>query len=257
MPGEGKEADRREDGAEKAEYDGDRLIAEQRAEQRESPVGKRDSVPAHIIKLSRLSAGGRRRNRAEEETGKSITESLNRPDPIPGQTQTAGDVPRIAHGIDGHTDKAEQQQAAVGLPKERGKVLTVQLSPDDPDGSCAQDKQQQNKNDSCKNDGKKDSGDKEYREGIEQLRSRIDYIDEDLLKEFGARMDVSRLIGAYKRDHNVAIVQTVRWDAVMEGMKEKARAYGLSEKFIDDVFNAIHEESIRIQNGVLSAGREA
>ncbi len=102
----------------------------------------------------------------------------------------------------------------------------------------------------------KDSGDKEYREGIEQLRSRIDYIDEDLLKEFGARMDVSRLIGTYKRDHNVAIVQTVRWDAVMEGMKEKARAYGLSEKFIEDVFNAIHEESIRIQNGVLSEGRE-
>ena len=103
----------------------------------------------------------------------------------------------------------------------------------------------------------KDSGDKEYREGIEQLRSRIDYIDEDLLKEFGARMDVSRMIGAYKRDHNVAIVQTTRWDAVMEGMKEKARAYGLSEKFIEDVFNAIHEESIRIQNGVLSAGPEA
>jgi chorismate mutase len=103
----------------------------------------------------------------------------------------------------------------------------------------------------------KDSGDKEYREGIDQLRSRIDYIDEDLLREFGARMDVSRLIGAYKRDHNVAILQAVRWDEVMEGMKEKARAYGLSEKFIEDVFNAIHEESIRIQNGVLSAGPEA
>ena len=103
----------------------------------------------------------------------------------------------------------------------------------------------------------KDSVDEDYREGIGQLRSRIDYIDEDLLKEFGARMEVSRKIGAYKRDHNVAIVQTTRWDAVMEGMKEKARAYGLSEKFIEDVFNAIHEESIRIQNGVLSAGPEA
>ena len=93
----------------------------------------------------------------------------------------------------------------------------------------------------------KDSGDKEYRVGI----------DEDLLKEFGARMNVSRLIGAYKRDHNVAILQAVRWDEVMEGMKEKARAYGLSDKFIGDVFNAIHEESIRIQNEVLSKGPEA
>ena len=103
----------------------------------------------------------------------------------------------------------------------------------------------------------KDSGDKDYREGIGQLRSRIDYIDEDLLKEFGARMDVSRKIGAYKRDHNVAIIQAARWDAVIEGMKEKARAYGLSEKFIGDVFSAIHEESIRIQNEVLSKGPEA
>ena len=103
----------------------------------------------------------------------------------------------------------------------------------------------------------KDSGDKEYREGIEQLRSRIDYIDEDLLKELGARMEVSRKIGAYKRDHNVAILQTARWEVVMAAMKEKARIYGLSEKFIDDVFNAIHEESIRTQNEVLEASREA
>ena len=102
----------------------------------------------------------------------------------------------------------------------------------------------------------KDSGDKDYREGIEQLRTRIDYIDEDLLKELGARMDVSRKIGAYKRDHNVAILQMARWEEVMTGMKEKARAYGLSDKFIEDVFNAIHEESVRTQNEVLAASRE-
>jgi chorismate mutase len=103
----------------------------------------------------------------------------------------------------------------------------------------------------------KDSGDKEYREGIEQLRSRIDYIDEDLLKELGARMEVSRKIGAYKRDHNVAILQMSRWDVVMAAMKEKARVFGLSEKFVEDVFNAIHEESVRTQNEVLSGGPEA
>ena len=103
----------------------------------------------------------------------------------------------------------------------------------------------------------KDSGDKEFREGIEQLRTRIDFIDEDIIKEFGARMDVSKKIGAYKRDHNVAILQTARWDEVMAGMKEKARGYGLSEKFIEDVFNAVHEESVRIQNEILSGGPKA
>ena len=103
----------------------------------------------------------------------------------------------------------------------------------------------------------KDSVDQNYREGIDQLRAQIDIIDDNLLYAFGSRMGVSRKIGAYKRDHNVAILQTSRWEQVMAGMKEKARKYGLSEKFVEDVFNAIHEESVRTQNEVLSKGPEA
>ena len=103
----------------------------------------------------------------------------------------------------------------------------------------------------------KDSGDKEYREGIDQLRAQIDIIDENLLYTFGSRMGVSRKIGTYKRDHNVAILQTGRWEKVLAGMKEKARKYGLSEQFITDVFNAIHEESVRVQNEILSGGPTA
>ena len=35
-------------------------------------------------------------------------------------------------------------------------------------------------------------------------------------------------------------------------MVEKAKTYGLSEKFVETVFNAIHEESVREQNEILS-----
>ena len=103
----------------------------------------------------------------------------------------------------------------------------------------------------------KDSGDKDYREGIDQFRAQIDIIDENLLYNLGSRMGVSRKIGAYKKTHNVAIIQAARWEEVLAGMKEKARGYGLSEKFIADVFNAIHEESVRVQNEVLSGAPEA
>lgn len=103
----------------------------------------------------------------------------------------------------------------------------------------------------------KDSGDKAYREGIDQLRAQIDIIDENLLYAFGSRMGVSKKIGTYKKSHNVAILQTERWEQVLDGMIEKARAYGLSERFIEDVFNAVHEESVRVQNEVLSAGPKA
>ena len=103
----------------------------------------------------------------------------------------------------------------------------------------------------------KDSGDKNYREGIDQLRAQIDILDENLLYTLGSRMGVSKKIGAYKREHNVAILQMTRWDQLLAGMQEKARTYGLSEKFIADVFNAIHEESVRVQNEVLSDGPAA
>ena len=103
----------------------------------------------------------------------------------------------------------------------------------------------------------KDSGDKDYREGIDQLRAQIDILDENILYTLGSRMGVSRKIGAYKRSHNVAILQMSRWDQLIGQIKEKARGYGLSEQFVADVFNAIHEESVRVQNEVLSASPEA
>ena len=103
----------------------------------------------------------------------------------------------------------------------------------------------------------KDSGDRDYREGIDQLRAQIDIIDESLLNTLASRMEVSRRIGSYKRDHNVAILQTNRWEQVVEGIKEKARKCGLSEKFAEDVYNAIHEESVRVQDEILSGGPKA
>ena len=98
----------------------------------------------------------------------------------------------------------------------------------------------------------KDSDSPTYREGIDQLRAQIDIIDEGLLYSFSSRMNVSRKIGQYKKEHNIAILQTSRWDSLLGSMIEKGRAYGLSEDFIRAVFNAIHDESVRTQNQILS-----
>lgn len=99
----------------------------------------------------------------------------------------------------------------------------------------------------------KDTDSREYRDGIVQLRAQIDIIDENLLYALNTRMGVSRKIGQYKKEHNIAILQTSRWDSVLEDMKKKGRAYGLSEEFIETVFNAIHEESVRAQNEILES----
>lgn len=100
-----------------------------------------------------------------------------------------------------------------------------------------------------------DSDSKEWKENIDQLRAKIDILDENLLYTLGARMKVSRQIGEYKKSNNVAILQTSRWDKVLAKVVAKGQEYDLPEEFVKEVFNAIHEASVEIQNQVISEGR--
>ena len=97
-----------------------------------------------------------------------------------------------------------------------------------------------------------DSDSPQWKENIDQLRAKIDVLDENLLYTLASRMKVSRQIGQYKKDNNIAILQASRWDAVLAKVVEKGREYDLSEKFLTAVFNAIHEASVDAQNEVIS-----
>lgn len=97
-----------------------------------------------------------------------------------------------------------------------------------------------------------DSDSPQWKENIDQLRAKIDVIDENLLYVLASRMKVSRQIGQYKKDNNIAILQASRWDAVLAKVVEKGEDYNLSEKFLTAVFNAIHEASVEAQNEIIS-----
>ena len=91
------------------------------------------------------------------------------------------------------------------------------------------------------------SDDATYKDGIEALRARIDVIDDNLLKILADRNEVSRKIGQYKKEHNVAILQAGRWEALLAAVEEKAEALGISREAIRSIMTAIHDESVRVQ----------
>ena len=97
-----------------------------------------------------------------------------------------------------------------------------------------------------------DSDSPQWKENIDQLRAKIDVLDENLLYTLASRMKVSRQIGQYKKDNNIAILQASRWDAVLAKVVEKGKEYNLSDKFLTAVFNAIHEASVDAQNEIIS-----
>ncbi len=94
--------------------------------------------------------------------------------------------------------------------------------------------------------------DLEYISNIDELRNQIDVIDSELLRILHSRMDISREIGRYKKKYNISIVQADRWENLLEKILIDGRKMDLSDKFLEKLFNIIHQESIDAQNDVLS-----
>ncbi len=92
----------------------------------------------------------------------------------------------------------------------------------------------------------------EYLTHIDDLRQRIDELDDELLKLLGSRMQVAEKIGEYKKRNNIAILQTSRWNEILDQVMAKAAVHGLSKGFVDTFLRAIHQESIDRQEQVMN-----
>ena len=79
------------------------------------------------------------------------------------------------------------------------------------------------------------------------LRAEIDKLDERLWSTIAARMDVSKRIGVWKKAHDVAPLQPERYRAISEKLREKSEELGLRKEFIEQLWNILHEESLRQQ----------
>ena len=63
-------------------------------------------------------------------------------------------------------------------------------------------------------------------------------------------MNIAEEIGALKKENNVAVLQSKRWNQILEKMIAQGKLKGLSEQFILRVFKAIHQESINHQESI-------
>ena len=89
-------------------------------------------------------------------------------------------------------------------------------------------------------------------ESLTLLRQQIDQIDNDLLEALSKRMRISREIGQYKKEHSMPVVQTGRYDDILNSRAAAAEELGMNGDFMKTVYQAIHEESVRQQIDVLN-----
>ncbi|HHT03997.1 MAG TPA: bifunctional 3-deoxy-7-phosphoheptulonate synthase/chorismate mutase type II, partial [Bacteroidales bacterium] len=82
------------------------------------------------------------------------------------------------------------------------------------------------------------------------IREEIDSLDFELINIIKQRMGLAIEIARIKKEKNIPILQVKRLDEMIKKRLERTQGSLLDKDFIKDLFESIHQESIRIQNDI-------
>jgi len=86
---------------------------------------------------------------------------------------------------------------------------------------------------------------------LNELRSKINILDEQLLSTLEQRLTIAEKIGVHKKKNNLTILQNSRWEEIIYSMINKGKEKGISREAINRIFKAIHQESINHQTKIM------
>ncbi|AIZ62716.1 cytochrome C4 [Hymenobacter sp. DG25B] len=93
---------------------------------------------------------------------------------------------------------------------------------------------------------------REFLTALASLREQINQLDAEIIQLLGRRMGVAEKIGEYKKENDITILQTTRWNEVLERAQRQGTSVGLTPEFVEQYFAAVHLESINRQNAIMN-----
>lgn len=100
---------------------------------------------------------------------------------------------------------------------------------------------------------KEDINSEAFHAALEKLRQQINHLDDELMQILGQRMKIADKIGEFKKNNDITILQTNRWNEILERAYLKGDKLGLTREFITKYFDAVHMESINHQNRIMNS----
>lgn len=82
---------------------------------------------------------------------------------------------------------------------------------------------------------------------VTQLRNQFEIIDRNILLLLNERDQLSKKMAHLKKAAQLDIVQPGHWKQQIENRLKDNERIHLKASFVEDLFNLIHEESVRIQ----------
>lgn len=94
---------------------------------------------------------------------------------------------------------------------------------------------------------------KNLHSAIEKIRLEIDQLDDELIHILGQRMQIIDKLAECKKENSITILQTARWNEIMQRALDNGYKNGLSQEFIKKYLEAVHMESINRQNKIMNS----
>ncbi len=82
---------------------------------------------------------------------------------------------------------------------------------------------------------------------LEKLRNEIDKINSQILKLLKQREEIGIYLAMNKRKMGLPLKDDEREKNMLAGLKAKAKDMGLSESYIENLFQVIIEETLRVE----------
>ncbi|MDO8609375.1 MAG: chorismate mutase [bacterium] len=85
---------------------------------------------------------------------------------------------------------------------------------------------------------------------IVELRKQVDKIDNDIISLIAKRMDIVKKIGAYKKQNNIPLLDSKRWEEVIKSKINLGNTLGIPQVLIEKIYNTIHKFALKIEKSL-------
>lgn len=86
-----------------------------------------------------------------------------------------------------------------------------------------------------------------------EIRIEIDKIDSELIELFKKRMDCAKVVGLYKKENNIPVLNQNRENEILDNIEEKGGEYGSHARLL---FSNIMELSRALQHNIVGSGKK-
>lgn len=82
---------------------------------------------------------------------------------------------------------------------------------------------------------------------LQKYRMQIDAIDVQIIELLAQRFEVVKKVWEYKKKNNLPPLQPERWREVLHARKEKGAELWIQGECIENIWNEIHKEALKIE----------